>query len=212
VARRVSPVPRLAALLWVLAGCGGRHQDPQTAPVPAVPLPTTGIAGQDVAVYPVTLLSAEATLGWDSLVGPRHAALERADSIIAALLEERSPEVQWVLPPALRRAAARAPGMLGDPDRMGTALLRSAELKQIPDPLRSQMRNLNGVAGGRYALVPASLLFYRNPDGRGRAELTLIIADVRTGAIEWRTVAHAVGDDPWTALRDAFKTLTPGVP
>jgi hypothetical protein len=205
-------VSRLAALLLVLAGCGGRHPEVQTAPVPALPLPTAGIAGQDVSVYPVTLLSAEGTLGWDSLVGPRPAALARADSIIAALLEERSPEVKWVLPPALRRAAARAPSMLGDPDRMGTALLRSTELKQIPDPLRSQMRTLTAVAGGRYALVPASLLFYRNPDGRGRAELTLVIADVRTGLIEWRTMAHAVGDDPWTALRDAFKTLTPGVP
>jgi hypothetical protein len=170
------------------------------------------MAGQDVTVYPLTLLSAEGTLAWQERIGPRRAALDRADSIIGSLLEERSPEVKWVLPPALRRAAARAPGMLGDPDRMSTSLLRSSELRQIPDPLRSQMRNLTGVAGGRYALIPASLLFYRTPEGLGRAELTLVIADVRTGVIEWRTMAHAVGDDPWTALRDAFKTLTPGLP
>jgi hypothetical protein len=210
-----SPGSRIAVLGLLLAGCGGgRQPDPQTAPVPApaLPLPTSAIAGQDVAVYPLTLVSAEATLGWEGQLSPRRATLDRADSIIGALLDERSPEVKWVLPPALRRAASRAPGMLGDPDRMSTALLRSPQLKQLPDPLRSEMRNLTGVAGGRYALVPASLLFYRTPEGRGRAELTLVMADVRTGVIEWRTTAHAVGDDPWTALRDAFKTLTPGLP
>lgn len=204
----------LVGALLLLAACGGRRapEPQQTAPLPALPLPTASLAGNDVTVYPITLVSAEATLGWDRLVGPRAEALARADSTIGALLVERSPEVKWVLPPALRRAAAQAPGLLGDPDRMGTALLRAVELKQVPDPLRSQMRNLTGVAGGRYALVPASLFFFRDPDGRGRAELTLVIADVRTGAIEWRTMAHAAGDDPWTALRDAFKTLTPGVP
>jgi hypothetical protein len=210
-----SPVPRIAALLLALTACGGGRppQDQQPAvPLPASPLPTTGMSGQDVTVYPLTLVSAETSLGWDTVLGVRREALDRADSIIGALLEARSPEVKWVLPPALRRAAARAPGMLGDPDRMSTALLRSPGLKQLPDPLRSQMRNLTGVAGGRYALVPASLLYYRTPEGRARAELTLVVADVRTGLIEWRTIAHAVGDDPWTALRDAFKTLTPGLP
>lgn len=206
---------RLIAVLLAAgtAACGGgARQEAGAAPAPAHPLPTAGIAGQEVTVYPVTLLSAEATLGWDAQLGPRREALDRADSIIGALLEERSPEVSWVLPPALRRAAAQAPGLLGEPDKMGTALLRAPELKQLPDPLRSQMRALTGVAGGRYALVPAALVYYRTPEGRGRAELTLVIADVRTGLIGWRTTAHAAGDDPWTALRDAFKTLTPGLP
>jgi hypothetical protein len=210
-----SPVIRIAALSLALAGCGGGRppQDQQPpAPLPASPLPTSGISGQDVTVYPLTLISAETTLGWEAQFGDRRAALDRADSIIGALLEARSPEVKWVLPPALRRAASQAPGMLGDPDRMSTALLRVPELKQIPDPLRSQMRNLTGVAGGRYALVPASLLYYRTPEGQGRAELTVVIVDVRTGVIEWRTMAHAVGTDPWATLRDAFKTLTPGLP
>ena len=72
--------------------------------------------------------------------------------------------------------------------------------------------DLTGVAGGRYALVPASLVFTVTEEGRGRAELTLVIVDVRTGLVGWRTVAHADGDDPWLALRAALKTLTPGLP
>jgi hypothetical protein len=212
MAQRVSRAFPLLGLVLLAAGCGGRRQEAETAPVPALPLPTAGIAGQPVVVYPITLISADAALRWDALLGSRRAALDAADSLLGEMLEGRSPEVQWVLPPALRRAAARAAGMVGDPDKMGTALLRATSLKQIPDPLRSQMRNLGAVAGDRYALVPASLFFFRTPDGRGRAELTLVIADVRTGLIEWRTTAHAVGDDPWGALRDAIKTLTPGTP
>lgn len=201
----------MAALAVSTAGCGG-SQPAVDVPRPVAPLPTAGLAGDAVAVYPLTMLVADETLDWAAALAPRRAALDRADSVIGTLLAERSPEVSWVLPPALRRAAQRAPGVLTDPDQMGTALLRAPQFDRLPDPLRSQMRALNGVAGGRYALVPASLVFVRTPDSLARAELTLVLADVRTGRVGWRTVAHATGNDPWTALRDAFKTLTPGLP
>ncbi|MDH3498101.1 MAG: hypothetical protein OER21_15195 [Gemmatimonadota bacterium] len=202
----------VALLAALVAGACARKADTAPVPEPTQPLPTAGIAGQQVAVYPLTLLAAEETLGWHDALSPRRAALDRADSLMSALLVERSPEVQWVLPPALRRAAARAPGMLADPDRLATALLRAPKLEQIPDPLRSQMRALNGTAADRYAFVPAALVFVRTPEGVGQAELTLVLADVRTGQLGWRTVARGEGDDPWTALQAAFKKLTPGLP
>jgi hypothetical protein len=204
----------LAAAALVFA-CGGKatSDDGQAPePEPTLPLPTAGIAGQRVGVYPVTLMTAAEELGWQEHLAARREALDRADSIIGALLTERSPEVIWVLPSELRRAAARAPGMLTNPDQMGTAILRAPGMEQIPDPLRSQMRSLNGVAADRYALVPAALVFTRTPEGRGQAELTLVMADVRSGQLPWRTVARGEGDDPWEALRVAFKTLTPGLP
>lgn len=212
MAERLTAVLVLAGLTL---GCGAKSGggDQAVEPEPTLPLPTAGIAGQPVTVYPVTLLSAEEQLGWQSLIADRRAALDRADSIIGAMLTERSPEVTWILPPALRRAAARAPGMLTSPDQMGTAILRSPEASAVPDPLRSQMRALNGVAGDRFALIPAALVFRVAPDGSGgQAELTLVMADVRFGRIGWRTVARGTGADPWEALRVAFKTLTPGLP
>lgn len=196
----------------VTAGCGGRSQPAVPVPEPTAPLPTAGIAGQKVTVYPLTLMSADERLGWDSILSPHAAALQRADSIMGALLTERSPEVEWVLPEALRRAAAKAPGLLTDPDHMATSLLRASNLGVIPDPLRSQMRDLTGVAGERYALVPTVLVFDLAPDGRGRAQLGLAMADVRTGMIGWRTLATGEGNDPWSALRTAFKKLTPSLP
>lgn len=204
-----------AALAIAALACGGTPKPEHPAPEPAhaAPLPTAGIAGQDVAVYPITMLIAAESLHWDSLIPPtRRAALDKADSILGSLLQERSPEVNWVLPPKLRRGAEQAPGMLTNPDQMATSLLRGPMVQEIPDPLRSQMRNLNGVANARYALVPASLFFTRAPSGDGRAELTLVMADVRTGLIGWRTVATAEGKDPWVALRLAIKSLVPGLP
>lgn len=212
MAQRVGTVLAAASLFLACAGPGpsGGGQTPE--PAPALPLPTAGIAGQRVAVYPLTLVTAAEGLGWHPYLAARREALDRADSIIGALLTERSPEVTWVLPADLRRAAARAPGLLTNPDQMGTAILRSPGIDQIPDPLRSQMRSLNGVAADRYALIPTALVFTRTPDGRGQAELMLVMGDVRTGVLPWRTVARGEGDDPWEALRVAFKTLTPGLP
>lgn len=206
--------PGLVVVLGVALACAGSSGGGDQAPVPAavLPLPTAGISGEVVTVYPLTLIAAAELLGWQTALGARRAALDRADSIIGALLVERSPEVQWVMPAQLRHAAARAPGLLANPDQIGTALLRAPDASKIPDPLRSQMRALNGVAGDRYALVPAALVFVASPEGGGEAELSIVLADVRSGLIGWRTVAHGRGTDPWSALRAAFKALTPGLP
>jgi hypothetical protein len=206
---------RLIALVGMLAiaTAGCRSSQPAVpVPAPTAPLPTAGLAGQKVTVYPLTLLSADEALGWDTALTPHTAALHRADSIMGALLTERSPEVTWVLPNALRRAAARAPGLLTDPDHMATAILRAPNVRAIPDPLRSQMRDLTGVAGERYALVPTALVFVPDSLGGGEAELDLVIVDVRTGTLGWRTIARGDGTTPWSALRAAFKKLTPGLP
>jgi len=209
----MSPTHNPAAwwALLLAAACGG-SPPADTKPAPTAPLPTAGLAGQRVVVYPLTLVAADQRLGWAAALTPRRMALDRADSLLGESLTARAPEVRWVLPPAVRLAARRAAPLAPDPDQMGTSFLRGARLRQLPEPLWSQMRNLTALAGDRYALVPAGLLFLPAPDSGGRAELTLVLADVRTGAVGWRTVAHAVGDDPWEALQRALKALTPGLP
>ena len=199
------------AVTLAVAGCGGsRAAEPED--VAPLPLPVGAMIGVDVVVYPLTMILAEAALDWDIHISPRDVALRKADSLIAAALTERTPEVTWVLPEELRRVARLAPGMLVDPDRMGTAALRN--LRRIPDPLRSQMRSLTGAAGDRLALVPASLFFFQEEGeiGVGRAELTVVLAEVRLGEIQWRSVARGSGETPWLALRAALETLAPGLP
>ena len=204
----------------VIAACGHKPQTP--TPEPTAPLPTAGVAAQQVSVLPLTLVAAEDALHWESLLGERRAALAKSDSVIGTLLRARAPEVTWVLPDELRRAARRAPGIAPDPDQMGSAiLLRGTKHKpeMVPDPLRSELRTLSalaGAGGGRYALIPAGLVFRRTAGLADRltatAELTVVMVDVRTGRVGFRTVARGDGDDPWTALTRAVKNLTPGLP
>jgi hypothetical protein len=200
----------------VTMGCGPKKSDKTPTPEPTAPLPTAGLAGQRVALTPLALVAAEDTIHLDAIVADRRSTLDKCDSIIAALLTTRAPEVSWVAPPELRHVARRAPGIAADPDQMGTPFLRAANVVDVPDPLRYQLRTLMGLVGGRYVLVPAGLVFRRTP-GRpaGRtltAEASFVLLDSRIGKIGWRTIARGEGDDPWTALTRAVKSLTPGLP
>lgn len=199
----------------VLAACGPKKTDHPPAPAPTAPLPTAGIAGQQVPVWPLTLVAAEDTLHWDALIANRRVTLDKCDSIIETFLKGRAPEVTWVGPTELRRVARRAVGVATDPDQMGTAFLRAEALVDVPDPLRYQMRTLVGIAGGRYALVPAGLVYRHAPGtaaGIATAELSIVLIDTRVGRVGWRTVARGEGPDAWTALTRAVKSLTPGLP
>ena len=215
-----------------LAACP--HKSDTLTPEPTAPLPTAGIAAQQVGVLPLTLVAAEDSLHWEAVLGERRAALAKSDSIIGTLLKARAPEVTWVLPDELRRVARRAPGIAPAPDQMGTAILFHPTKQQpemVSDPLRSELRTLAAlVGGGRYALIPAGLTYRRANASRGgpgsvgaqhaaplphavaTAELTMVLVDVRTGRVGFRTVARGEGDDPWTALTRAMKSLTPGLP
>jgi hypothetical protein len=210
--------PILAVILALLSfSCAAGAQQPApVAPAPpgplAPPVPTEALVGQNVAVMPITLVAADPALQSDTVYAPyrdRQTTLLWADSLIGEAFTGRAPEVRWVLPPELRKAARRSPGIVGDPDQMGQAMLRSPKLKDIPDPLRSSLRNLMAVVGGRAVMVPASLGFGRQADGRIRADLTLVVADTRSGKVLWRSLAAGNGTDPQTALDAALTAVLP---
>jgi hypothetical protein len=190
-------------------------QPPATPPaaLPAVRiLPSGALAGKLVGVLPLTLLVADPTLQSDSsYVGykDRRAGLNRADSLVSEALVGRAPEVHWILPPALRKMARRAAGFVADPDDMGQAVLRAPKLENIPDPLRSNLRGLLAIADGRLALVPAALGFGPEADGQIRADLTLVVADARTGKVIWRSLALGRGKTPDQALNAALAAVLP---
>ncbi len=200
-----------AAALVAAVACG-TSQLGETVPPDPTPLPTAGLAGRPVALYPLSLVVADRRLAWEAALGSREAALRTADSLLAAFFTERVPEINWVLPDALRRAARRAPGLLPDPDQIGTAVLRASNLTRVPDPLRNQLRNLTGVAGDRWAAVPAQLVFVPGDAAVGRAELTMVLVDVRNGLVGFRTVARGEASEPWAALWEALRTLAPDLP
>jgi hypothetical protein len=183
--------------------------------VPILPVPTEGLAGQQVAVVPLTLVATDPAFQSDTLFDryrDRRVMLSWADSVIGDAFVGRAPEVKWVLPPALRKIARRAPGIVDDPDQMGQALLRARKMRDVPDPLRASLRNLMAVVGGRMAMVPASLGFSREADGAVRAELSLVAADTRSGKVVWRSVTLGSGPTPAAALTAALEAVLPLTP
>lgn len=198
-------------ILAAVVGCGGSQapEPPKPSPLLNIPMATPALAGQRVAVLPLTLAIPDLALANDSLLGARARVLPWADSLIADALLGRAPEVTWVEPAALRRAARRGTGFATDPDRMGHAILRDPQFKVVPDPLRSQIRNLVALVDARYALVPASLVFLKEPEGVVKAELSLVIVDARTGMPGWRSLATGTGVDATQALRAALAHILP---
>jgi hypothetical protein len=223
----VIPIRRALALLLLLSplaltpGCASAQQPAGTVQPAAVPAPssehtrslsTTTLAGQQIVVLPLTLMAAEPALEADTLYAPyrdRRAAFSWADSLLGDVLTGRAPEVRWVLPPALRKAARRGAGFVADPDQMGQSILRAPKLKKVPDPLRSSLRNLVAVAGGRYALVPAALGFTRDSAGQVQADLAIVVADARNGEVLWRSQAKGAGSTPRAAYSAALGTILP---
>ncbi len=210
----VKPIPLIiVGLLFSVACASAQQQRQQAAAIKASPsVPTEALAGQQVAVMPLTLVAADSALQADTLYAPyrdRRTTLTWADSLIGEAFTGRAPEVRWMLPPELRKIARRSPGIVGDPDAMGQAALRSPKLKDIPDPLRSSLRNLSAVAGGRVAMVPAALSFSREDDGRIRADLSLVAADTRGGKVIWRATPAGQGATPSQALEAALAAVLP---
>lgn len=202
----------LSLTLLAALACGGKKPPTSATPEiknePVIPLATVTLSGQSIAVVPLTLLIADEISNQNPVLVNRAAALTWADSTILEALNSRGPEVKWVGPIELRKVARRAPTVAPDPDRMGQSMLR-AKFDDVPEPLRTQLRQLVALMGGRFALVPAALVFSRDPDNKTRAELALTLADTRTGKVVWRTLAWGVGDAPQQAFTAALAAVLP---
>jgi hypothetical protein len=185
---------------------------PLAAQVPVAPVPTASLAGQTVAVIPITLVVADPALQSDTVYAKFHdrrTTLLWADSLIGDAFVARAPEVNWVLPPKLRKVARRAPGLVGDPDQMGQAIMRAPNLRTIPDPLRSNLRSLVALTDARIVMIPAALGFSRDTAGAVHADLSLVAGDARSGKVLWRSQAIGNGATPFAALEAALAAVLP---
>lgn len=195
----------------LLSACAGHRAPPAPKPeqIENLPLATAALAGQTITVVPLSLLAADTVTERDPEFADRARALAWVDSILGNALTERAPEVVWKLPPELRKIARRAPGIAPDPDRMGQGMMRDPALRIVPDPFRAALRNLTALAGGRFALVPAVAVFYREKSGEVTAEMSLVVADSREAIVDWRTHAVGKGATPRAALDDLINHVIP---
>lgn len=203
----------IAVVVVALAACGGQssaqNPKPEEPLVPARALYSVPLAGEKVSVLPITMVLADRPLNLEAPFTDRIATLRWADSLLGYALENRAPDVSWVLPPDLRRIAHRAPGVAPDPDRMGQSVMGAPKLDFMPDPLRSYARSLVALAGGRMLLIPAAFSFTPGAEGGVKAELALVIADARNGRVTWRTLVAGEGATPTAAVENALKTMLP---
>jgi len=211
---RLHPLVGSQLLIWLaLPACASAQRERDPAPLPAAAaFSTQAFAGKRVGVLPITLVAADPALQSDTVYASyrdRRTALHRTDSLISEALLTRGPEVDWVLPPELRKMARRSAGFVPDPDQMGQAALRAPKMNTVPDPLRSSLRSLLAIADARLVLVPASLGFLPEPDGQIRADLSLVLVDIRTGRVMWRSLAAGRGKTPDEALHTALATVLP---
>jgi hypothetical protein len=203
----------LAVLAVLSVPTVAAQQPPPKSKVPAIPLATAGLAGQGVAVLPLTMVVGDPRVPGTSGAKARAVLLQWGDSLLADALAERAPEVSWVLPPALRRTGQRAAGLLPSPDRMGQSVMRSPNLKELPDPLRSYVRQLLALSdGARYALIPATLYLTPATGDSLTVQLAAVLADGRLGRVVWRTLAIGSGATADEAYRAALATMFPPDP
>lgn len=205
----------LAPVFILLAACS-TAATPAVAPLPAqekpAPAPALSVAplaGQRIPLVPVSYLIVESPV--DSfLAADRTARLRWADTLIGDILVMRGPEVEWVLPPELRRVAQRAPATVTDPDRMGQSIMRSSSLDKVPDPLRGYLRGLTAMTNGRLVMIPAAIRFSADSATGGvRAEAVLVLADTRNGAVVWRSSPVGVATTAAAALEIAIAHILP---
>lgn len=196
----------LAALLVAL-----HPAPPLAAQKQSIGLLTASLAGQSVAVLPITMVVVQPGLPEGVVRPDPMARLRWADSLVGAALAERAPEVDWTLPDQLRRVARRNPGLVRDPDHMGQAVMRASSLKTVPDPLRSGLRSLSAVTGGRYVFIPAAVIVSPPPGGEAgvRVDIVAVLADTRTAQVVWRTTAPGVGATATEALLAATALMLP---
>ncbi|HSR16071.1 MAG TPA: hypothetical protein VLL51_09980 [Gemmatimonadales bacterium] len=168
------------------------------------------LAGQKVAVMPLTHVVRDTSVAEAALTAPRAAVQLWADSLLAEIFLDTAPEISWVYGAELEKAARKGAGMIPEPARMGQSVMRSDRLRQVPDPLRSNLRTLMALAGGRYVFIPASIRFDRDEEGAVRATVSAVLADTRSGQVAWRSQnAIGAGPDAAAAIRAAVATFLP---
>lgn len=168
-----------------------------------------GLAGQVVAAIPLTLVLRDTTVRDPALPAERLALARWADSLVGDALLVGAPSVNWVLSPELRRLARRSAGLVPEPERMGQAVMRARNLEKVPDPLRSSLRTLMAMAGGRHAFIPAALTLTRDAEGALRATLAAVLVDARLGQVLWRGEGVGSGPGGAAAIQAAVAALLP---
>jgi hypothetical protein len=207
----VRPVLAGAAFLVAVASSATAQGVPEKYENRVLAIPA--LAGQTVAVLPLTSLLRDSTIASDTTLGPwgaRATGIKRFDSLFGGFLQDNIVDTKWVMPEDLRKMSKRSAGYLPDPDFIGHAALWNPRIeKKVPDPVQSRLRSVAAVSGARSILIPVGARLARDTAGLLTAQVGLVIVDARIGDIRWRTYTTGRGPTPDAAVRSALMASLP---
>ena len=199
-----------------IAACTGRSARPTTPEDPfqavgAAPLPIEALAGGSALLLPVgTLVLGDSAALVPELVSRRFGLLAVAGAVLDTVLRENARGVRWMGLAEQRRSLRMAPALGIEPDRLETGALLGLRVESLTDPLWSQLRTMEGMTGARTAVAPAGVKIDRR-GGSYVATYVLVMADARTGKLQWRGRADgAPAATPEAALRSAALAAVTG--
>ena len=122
------------------------------------------------------------------------------DPELAFALDDRAPEVSWLMPTRLREVLARSPGVRVALDALEVSSFLRGEVTRIGDPLWGDLLRLAAVTDAEMALIPVMVRSAPTADGTAVAiEITAVLLNARSGSVYWTgVVAGETGsaDDP----------------
>ncbi len=171
--------------------CGGRSrasaapEDPfQTVGV--APLPVEALGGGSALLLPVgVLVLGDSAARNADLVARRFGLMAQAGAILDTTLKQSTRGVRWFGLAEQRRSLRMAPALGIEPERMETGYLMGSKVESLADPLWSELRTMMGMTGARLAVAPAGVKIERTGGGFV-ATYILVLADARTGRLQWR--------------------------
>jgi hypothetical protein len=197
-----------------VAACTGRSARPTTPEDPfqaigAAPLPIEALAGGSALLLPVgTLVLGDSAALVPELVSRRFGLLAEAEAVLDTALKHNAPAVRWLGVVEQQRALRMAPALGIEPDRLETGYLLGSRVESLTDPLWSQLRTMEGMTWARMAVAPAGVKIDRR-GGSYVATYVLVMADCRTGKLQWRGRSDgAPAATPDAALRSAAASVT----
>ena len=163
------------------------------------------IPGAPVMLLPTIVLAADSgAVGADRI---DRAGKVRLDSAIAATFSQLVTDTPWLDANTVRSRAEANPA-LPHPDSMPMHLLPLKAAETVPDTLMDQIRRLARLHPGRYHIVPAHITYRATRTGRARAEISIVMIDVKIGWVLWRSDFAGEGDTELGAVATGLKKLT----